>query len=240
VDRETPLKALVTGAGRAGGIGQSIVARLEAAGMEVVTLDREPGGTYQADVVSDDLPDLSDIDVYVANAALTTMLGAAHTFKLERWKQDVAVNLTGNLRVLQSVLPGMRKRRFGRIVVVSSIAAVSGMPAQVSYSATKSALQGFVKTVAAENISFGITANAVLPSMTATSAVLSMPQDIIAAWVAAIPNGLVEPAAVASAVNYFASPTAARVTGQSLIVDGGAALNRRSVTSSAVGRTDSS
>jgi nucleoside-diphosphate-sugar epimerase len=66
------VKALVTGAARAGGIGRAIVARLEADRMEVVTLDVEPGCTFQADAVADPLPDLSDIDVLVCNAAVTS------------------------------------------------------------------------------------------------------------------------------------------------------------------------
>jgi NAD(P)-dependent dehydrogenase (short-subunit alcohol dehydrogenase family) len=226
------IKALVTGAGRPGGIGEAIVLRLQQAGMEVVTLDREPGCTHQADIVDGELPDLGDIDVYVGNAALTTMFGAAHSLPLSRWQKDIDVNLVGNLRVLQAVLPGMRERRFGRIVVISSTAGVHGMPAQVSYSSTKAALLGFVKTVAAENIALGITANAVLPGMTASTGVLSMPQEIIDAWAAEIPNGLVEPADIAAAVAFLCSPSAKSISGQFLTVDGGMALNRMSVTSS--------
>ena len=149
------MKALVTGAAREGGIGRAIVARLEAEGMEVLTLDVEPGCTFQADVVSDELPVLDDIDVLVCNAALTTMFGAAHSFKLERWQRDIDVNLTGTLRVVQACLPGMRERRYGRIVVISSTAAVHGMPAQISYSTTKAGLLGFAKTLAADDLGPG-------------------------------------------------------------------------------------
>lgn len=228
------LKALVTGAAREGGIGEAIVARLRAADMTVETLDREPGCTYQADIASDDLPALDDIDVYVGNAGLTTMFGAAHRFSLERWHQDLAVNLTGTFRVLQACLTGMRERRFGRIVIVSSTAGTQGLPGQVSYSTSKAGLLGMVKTVAAENVGLGITANAVLPGMTASSGVLSMPQDIVDAWADSMPGGLVSPADIADAVGFFAAPTAARVTGQILTVDGGDSLNTRSVTSSMV------
>jgi NAD(P)-dependent dehydrogenase (short-subunit alcohol dehydrogenase family) len=130
---------------------------------------------------------------------------------------------------------GMRERRFGRIVVISSTAAVDGMPAQISYSTTKAGLLGLTKTVAAENVALGITANAVLPGMTSSSGILSMPQDIIDAWVETMPMGeLVRVQDVAEAVAFFAGAAASRVTGQELTVDGGAALNTRSVTSSAV------
>ncbi|NKQ51881.1 SDR family oxidoreductase [Amycolatopsis sp. K13G38] len=202
--------------------------------MEVVTLDREPGCTYQADIANDELPVLDDIDVYVGNAGLTTMFGSAHRFSLERWQKDLAVNLTGTFRVLQACLTGMRERKFGRIVIVSSTAGTRGLPGQVSYSTSKAGLLGMVKTVAAENIGLGITANAVLPGMTASSGVLSMPRDIVDAWTESMPGGLVDPEDIADAVGFFASPTAGRVTGQILTVDGGDSLNTRSVTSSMV------
>ena len=229
-------KALVTGAAREGGIGKAIVARLEADGMEVVTLDRAPGCTYQADMSSDELPPLDDIDVYVSNAGLTTVFGAAHSLPIDKWRKDLDVNLTGTFRVLQQCLPGMREREYGRVVVISSTAGTQGMPAQVSYSTTKAGLLGLVKTVAAENVSLGITANAVLPGMTASSGILSMPQDIQDAWLASMPNGFVDPADIADAVAFFASPTARSVTGQFLTVDGGDGLNTRTVTSSVVQR----
>ncbi|PQP24797.1 SDR family NAD(P)-dependent oxidoreductase [Rhodococcus opacus] len=225
-------KALVTGAAREGGIGRAIVARLEADGMEVVTLDRAPGCTYQVDMSTDELPPLDDIDVYVANAGLTTMFGAAHSLSIDRWRKDLDVNLTGTFRVLQQCLPGMREREYGRVVVISSTAGTQGMPAQVSYSTTKAGLLGLVKTVAAENVALGITANAVLPGMTASSGILSMPQDIQDAWLASMPNGFVDPADIADAVAFFASPTARSVTGQFLTVDAGDGLNTRTVTSS--------
>ncbi|MEU2001605.1 SDR family NAD(P)-dependent oxidoreductase [Rhodococcus sp. NPDC019627] len=224
-------KALVTGAAREGGIGKAIVARLESEGMEVVTLDRAPGCTYQADMSTDELPPLDDIDIYVANAGLTTMFGAAHSMSIDKWRKDLDVNLTGTFRVLQQCLPGMRERRYGRVVVISSTAGTQGMPAQVSYSTTKAGLLGLVKTVAAENVALGITANAVLPGMTASSGILSMPQDIQDAWLASMPNGFVDPADIADAVAFFASPTARSVTGQFLTVDAGDGLNTRTVTS---------
>jgi NAD(P)-dependent dehydrogenase (short-subunit alcohol dehydrogenase family) len=228
------MNALVTGAAREGGIGRAIVARLETEGLDVVTLDVEPGCTYMCDTVRDELPELSDIDVLVCNAAVTTMFGAAHTMRLERWQRDLDVNLTGTFRVVQACLPGMRERRYGRIVVISSTAAVDGMPAQIGYSTTKAGLLGMAKTLAAENVGLGITANVVLPGMTASSGILSMPQDIVDAWVETMPMGsLVAVEDIAEAVAFFASPATGRMTGQELTVDGGRALNTMSVTGSA-------
>jgi acetoacetyl-CoA reductase len=238
---DRPLKALVTGAANPGGIGAAIAQRLAADGLEVVTLDSQPGCTYEVDLVTGELPPLDDIDVLVSNAGLPTIVGGAHSMDLERWERDLAVNLTGSFRVLQASLRGMRERRFGRIVVISSFAARFGMPAQVAYSASKAGLIGMVKTVAAENVALGITANAILPGLVASAGVQAMPQEIIDAWLERIPSGrMVQTDEIAAAAAYFASPDAGSVTGQELLIDGGMTLNPLSVTSSVVRGRDAS
>jgi acetoacetyl-CoA reductase len=230
---DRPLKALVTGAAHPGGIGAAIAQRLTADGLEVVTLDRQPGCTFQVDLVTDELPILDDVDVLISNAGLPTIVGGAHSMDLERWERDLSVNLTGSFRVVQACLRGMRERRFGRIVVISSFAARFGMPAQVAYSASKAGLIGMVKTVAAENAGLDITANAILPGLVASAGVKAMPPEIIDAWLQRIPTGrMVEPAEIAAAAAYLASPAAGSVTGQELLIDGGMTLNLLSVTSS--------
>ncbi|HWE09571.1 MAG TPA: SDR family NAD(P)-dependent oxidoreductase [Solirubrobacteraceae bacterium] len=226
----------MTGAARPGGIGAAIADRLRDGGLIVTTLDREPGCTYQVDLVTDDLPPLGDVDVVVSNAGLPTIFGAAHSMDLERWQRDLAVNLTGSFRVVQACLRGMRERRFGRIIVISSVAATFGMPAQVAYSASKAGLLGMVKTIAVENAARGITANAILPGLVASGGVLSMPQEIVDAWVERIPAGrMVQTEEIAEAVAYFASAAAGSTTGQELLIDGGQTLNPLSVTGSVVG-----
>jgi acetoacetyl-CoA reductase len=237
---DRPLKALVTGAAHPGGIGAAIAQRLTAEGLEVVTLDRAAGCTFQVDLVTDELPALDDIDVLISNAGLPTIVGGAHSMDLERWQRDLSTNLTASFRVVQACLRGMRERRFGRIVVISSFAARFGMPAQVAYSASKAGLIGMVKTVAAENAELGVTANAILPGLVASAGVTAMPQEIIDAWTEQIPTGrMVEPAEIAAAAAYLASPDAGSVTGQELLIDGGMTLNLLSVTSSvARGRSD--
>jgi NAD(P)-dependent dehydrogenase (short-subunit alcohol dehydrogenase family) len=227
--------ALVTGAAQEGGIGAAIATRLRAAGHEVLTLDVEPGCTFQVDLVSGALPRLDDVDMVISNAGLPTIFGAAHTMELDRWRRDLDVNLTGSFRVVQACLPGMRERGFGRVVVISSFAARSGMPAQVAYSASKAGLLGMVKTIAAENVGRGITANAVLPGLVASSGVLKMPREIIDVWLERIPTGrLVGPEEIAEAVAFFCSEPAGSVTGQELTIDGGQTLNTMSVTGSVV------
>jgi NAD(P)-dependent dehydrogenase (short-subunit alcohol dehydrogenase family) len=229
------MRALVTGAAHPGGIGAAIAERLRAGELDVVTLDRDPGCTFQVDLVTDELPPLDDIEVLVSNAGLPTIFGAAHSMDLERWQHDLAVNLTGSFRVIQACLRGMRERGFGRIVVISSVAGEYGMPAQVAYSASKAGLLGMVKTIAAENAGHGVTANAILPGLVASAGVRSMPREIINAWLERIPAGrMVEPAEIAEAVAYFASPAAGATTGQELVIDGGQTLNALSVTRSVV------
>ena len=227
------MKALVTGAAREGGIGRAIVARLQADGMDVVTIDKEPGCSYRADLAYDPLPELGDIDVLVCNAGLTTMFGTAHEMPLERWQRDLDANLTGTLRTVQACLPGMRERRYGRVVFISAGGAFWGLPGHVAYATSKAALRGMSRTVAAEGVALGITANVVIPGMTASSGVLALPQEVRDAWLATMPMGeFAQPEDVAEAVAFFASPAARRITGQELTVDAGDRLNTKSVTGS--------
>jgi acetoacetyl-CoA reductase len=224
-------QALVTGAAR--GVGAAIAERLGSGGLEVTTLDRSPGCDLQLDLVADDLPDLSHVEVCVSNAAITDTIAPAHRMTPEQWSRDIDVNLTGAFRAVQACLPGMRERGFGRIVVISSGAARSGLPGQVAYSASKAGLIGMVKTLAAENARRGITANAILPGLVGTEAVLAMPEDVLERVSAGLPSGrMVEPAEVAELVAFLASDAAAQITGQEIGIDGGSSLNTTSLGSS--------
>ena len=223
------MRAVVTGAAR--GIGAAIAAVLAERGMDVVTIDLAEGCDHRLDVARDPLPDLSGIDVCVPNAAITTTVAPAHRMTPEQWQRDVDVNLTGAFRVVQACLGGMRERGYGRVVAISSGAAQSGLPGQVAYSASKAGLIGMVRTIAAENVARGITANAVLPGFVETENVLAMPPEVLERVQAGLPAGrMAAPREVAELVAYLASDAAGYVTGQAVGIDGGLALNTRSIT----------
>ena len=222
------MKALVTGGAR--GIGAAITARLRADGLDVVTIDRDEGADVRADIVTDPLPDLGDVDVFVSNAAITDTIAPAHRMTPEQWQRDIDVNLTGAFRVVQACLGGMRDRRFGRVVVISSGAARSGLPGQVAYAASKAGLIGMVKTIAAENAGRGITANAILPGMIGTETVRAMPAQVLQAVTASLPAGRMgTPEEVAALVSFLASGDAGYITGEEIGIAGGFGLNTMSL-----------
>ncbi|MEZ5122222.1 MAG: SDR family NAD(P)-dependent oxidoreductase [Solirubrobacterales bacterium] len=223
------MRALVTGSN--GGIGTALVARLRADGFDVVTLDVAPPAELLIDLEHDDVPALDDIDVCVSNAGLTAILSPAHRMSREKWERDLAVNLSGSFRVVQACLGGMRERGFGRIVVTSSMFGRFGAPGQVAYAASKAGLVGMVKSIAAENVRRGITANAVLPGMVATPAVLAMPAEVVdRVRDSMMPMGrMATPQEVAALVAFLVSPDAGYITGQAIGIDGGASLNTLSL-----------
>jgi acetoacetyl-CoA reductase len=218
--------ALVTGA--SGGIGTAIVHRLRQDGLRVVTLDIAGDVDLAVDVVHDPLPaEIFDhVDVCVSNAAIVDTIAPAHGMPAAKWQRDIDVNLTGAFRVVQACLRGMRERRYGRIIAVSSLAGQTGMAGQVAYAASKAGLQGAIKTVAIENLSYGITANCVLPGFVATPAVKALPAEARDQVMAAMPMGrLCEPAEVADLIAFLGSDASGYITGQEIAIDGGLGLN---------------
>jgi acetoacetyl-CoA reductase len=225
------MRALVTGAAR--GIGAAIAERLRADGLDVVSLDRAPGCSFQVDLATDELPSFGDVDVCVSNAGITDTVAPAESMTPEQWSRDIDTNLTGAFRVMQACLPGMRSRGFGRIVVISSFAARAGLPGQAAYAASKAGLLGLVKTLAGENVRRGITVNAVLPGMVATEKVEAMPSEVRARVVASLPAGrMAAPSEVAALAAFLASEEAGYITGQEIAIDGGLGVNTMTLGSS--------
>jgi NAD(P)-dependent dehydrogenase (short-subunit alcohol dehydrogenase family) len=218
--------ALVTGA--SGGIGAAVCDRLRADGVNVRTMDVTGDCDVILDLATGSIPDaaVADVDICVSVAGIVDTVAPAHKMSAAKWARDIDVNLTGAFRVVQGCLPGMRERRYGRIVAISSMAARIGAPGQVAYAASKAGLQGMMRTVATENVAYGITANSILPGMIATPKVLSMPASIRDRVLEAIPsNRFGTPDEVAELVAFLAQDGAGYITAQEIGIDGGLGLH---------------
>jgi NAD(P)-dependent dehydrogenase (short-subunit alcohol dehydrogenase family) len=230
------VKALVTGSN--GGLGRAIVARLRAGGFDVVTMDMTAPADLLVDLETDEVPAgaLADMDICVSNAGVVDILAPAHSMSRAKWDRDIAVNLTGAFRVIQACLPGMRERRYGRIVVMSSYAARGGSPGQVAYCASKAGLLGMAKNIASENVSLGITCNSILPGLIGTPKVRALPEETLDRFRSG--SGLLgtgrlgEPDEIAALVAFLASEEAGYITGQEIVVAGGGDLLQVSLGSS--------
>jgi NAD(P)-dependent dehydrogenase (short-subunit alcohol dehydrogenase family) len=170
-----------------------------------------------------------DVDVLVNNAGVSSSAPVART-SLEEWEHQLGVNATGAFLCTRAVLPGMKERDVGRIVTVASVTSHLGARYVSAYTASKHAVLGFMRAVAAEVAGSGVTANSVCPAYVRsdmTDATIAniearTGQGGEAALAAMTPLGrLIEPSEVAFAVRFFAADEAGAVNGQSLIIDGG-------------------
>ena len=163
----------------------------------------------------------AEIDLLVNNAGVTAD-GLLARMSLEQWQRVIDTNLTGTFAVTKELLKGMMRRRYGRIINVSSVVGLMGNPGQANYAASKAGLIGFTKALAREIGSRGITVNAVAPGYIITAMTAELPDKARGELEAAIALrrlGSVED--VASAVLYLASEEASYVTGHVLNVSGG-------------------
>ena len=236
--------ALVTGA--TGGIGGAIAEALHARGATVAlsgtreAVLQELAGKLgsRAHVVPCNLADaaavdgligkaeaaMGQVDILVNNAGITRD-GLAMRMKDEDWQTVLDVNLTAAFRLARASLKGMMKRRWGRIVSITSVVGTTGNPGQLNYAAAKAGLTGMTKSLAQEVASRNITANCVAPGFiqTAMTDILTDQQKEVISQ--KIPAGrLGQSPEIAAAVVYLASDEAAYVTGQTLHVNGGMAM----------------
>jgi acetoacetyl-CoA reductase len=164
--------------------------------------------------------DLGPIEVVVANAGITRD-APFHKMTPDQWNEVIATNLTGVFNTIHPVWPGMRERKFGRIVVISSINGQKGQFAQVNYAATKAGDLGIVKSLAQEGARAGITANAVCPGYIATDMVMAVPEKVRESIIAQIPAGrLGEPEEIARAVAFLVSDDAGFINGSTISANG--------------------
>jgi 3-oxoacyl-[acyl-carrier protein] reductase len=237
--------ALVTGA--SGGIGGAIAKALHGQGAKVVlsgtriealeAVKSELGGNAfiaQANLSDAEsveaLPKAAEqaasgpIDILVNNAGITKD-NLFMRMKDEEWDQVIAVNLTAAFRLSRGVLRGMMKKRWGRIIQITSVVGATGNPGQGNYAAAKAGLVGMTKSLAAEVASRNITVNAVAPGFiqTAMTEVLTDQQKEMISQ--RIPAGRMgAPLEIAAAVVYLASEEAAYVTGETIHINGGMAM----------------
>lgn len=232
--------ALVTGGTR--GIGAAISQGLAAQGYTVAAsyagneaaaakFTAETGiRTYKWDVADYDASkagiarvesDLGPVEIVVANAGITRD-APFHKMTPEQWKAVVDTNLTGVFNTVHPIWPGMRERRFGRVVVISSINGQKGQFGQVNYAATKAGDLGIVKSLAQEGARFGVTANAICPGYIATEMVMAVPEKVREQIIAQIPTGrLGEPAEIARCVAFLVADEAGFVNGSTITANGG-------------------
>jgi 3-oxoacyl-[acyl-carrier protein] reductase len=236
--------ALVTGA--SGGIGGAIARTLHKQGAAVTLSGTRVDALEQlksalgerAHVVAAKMDDPADIDrlakdaeaamgkldILVNNAGITRD-NISMRMKDEEWDKVLQVNLTGTFRLTRAAMRGMMRRRFGRVINITSIVGVTGNPGQANYAAAKAGLIGMSKSLAQELASRGITVNCVAPGFIATPMTAALTEDQRKAILARVPaDRLGTPEEVAAGVVYLASDEAGYITGQTLHINGGMAM----------------
>ena len=164
---------------------------------------------------------LGGVDILVNNAGVTRD-GLLLRMKDEDLEQVLAVNLTGAIRCARLAARGMVKRRWGRVISMSSVVGLHGNPGQVNYAASKAGLIGMTKSLAKELGSRGVTVNAIAPGFIETDMTAALPDRAREALLGTIPLGrLGQPEEVAGMVGFLAGPGGDYITGQVLSVDGG-------------------
>lgn len=241
----TDKKALVTGS--SGGIGAEIARVLHGRGATVTltgtrlealdALAAELGGE-RVHVVVCNLSDMAavdllpkqaeeamgGIDILVNNAGITRD-NLFMRMKNEEWDDVIAVNLTAGFRLSRAVLRGMMKRRWGRIIGITSVVGVTGNPGQGNYAASKAGMIGMSKALAQEVASRNITVNTVAPGFIRSAMTDALTEDQQGRIMATIPAGrLGEGKDVAAAVAFLSSEEASYITGQTIHVNGGMAM----------------
>jgi 3-oxoacyl-[acyl-carrier protein] reductase len=233
--------ALVTGA--SGGIGGAIAKALHAQGATVALSGTRREALEQAaaelgdraHVLPCDLGDpaatealvkdaeaaLGKLDILVNNAGLTRD-NISMRMKDEEWQKVLDVNLTAGFRLARAAMRGMMKRRFGRIIGITSVVGITGNAGQVNYAAAKAGMIGMTKSLAQELASRAITVNTVAPGFIETAMTDALNEEQRSRILSTVPAGkLGSGADIAGAVVYLASDEAGYVTGQTIHVNGG-------------------
>ena len=232
--------AIVTGGSR--GIGEAISLALKEAGVVVAAtyggnderakaFSEQTGiPTYKWDVADYDAchrgverveAELGPVDIVINNAGITRD-GTILKMSYQDWKDVLDTNLGGCFNMAKAVFPGMRERKWGRIVNIGSINGQAGQYGQVNYAAAKSGIHGFTKALAQEGARAGVTVNAIAPGYIDTDMVAAVPADVLEKIVAKIPVGRLGQAhEIARGVAFLCSEDGGFVTGSTLSINGG-------------------
>jgi len=234
--------ALVTGASR--GIGKAIAEQLAAQGATVIGTATSDSGAdnitaylspyggkgmclnvTDADSIAAVMKAISDefgaVSILVNNAGITKD-NLLMMMKEDQWNDIIETNLTSVYRLSKAVIRSMMKSKKGRIINIASVVGLTGNPGQTNYSATKAGMLGFTKSLAREIGSRNITVNCVAPGFIDTDMTRELPEEQREALINQIPlNRLGDPADIAAAVAFLASPAAAYITGETINVNGG-------------------
>jgi acetoacetyl-CoA reductase len=232
--------ALVTGGSR--GIGAAISIALKKAGYNVAAnyagndeaarkfTDETGIKTYKWSVADYDAcaagiktveEDIGPVEVLVNNAGITRD-APFHKMTPQQWREVVDTNLSGVFNMTHPLWNGMRERKFGRVITISSINGQKGQFAQANYSAAKAGDLGFTKALAQEGARAGITVNAICPGYIATDMVMAVPEKVRESIIAQIPVGrLGESDEIARCVVFLASDEAGFITGSTITANGG-------------------
>ena len=236
--------ALITGG--TGGIGSAICKKLADMGHKVATNYRNEEKTqawlqqmreqgYEITAVKGDVSSpeeaealvreveakLGPVDILINNAGITRD-GTFHKMSVPQWGDVINTNLNSVYNMTRPVIEGMRDRKWGRIIQISSINGLKGQYGQANYAAAKAGMHGFTISLARENAKLGITVNTVSPGYVATDMVMAVPEEVRAKIAAEIPTGrLGKPEEIAYAVAFLVDDQASWITGSNLDINGG-------------------
>ena len=240
--------AIVTGASQ--GIGETIAIEMAKSGATVFCLARnkealdttikkitENGGkatAFSCDISNNDdfkaiilniVKECGSIDILVNNAGITKD-NLLMRMSDDQWDDVLNINLKGSFTCIRSVIKHMMKKKFGRIINITSIVGITGNAGQANYAASKSGLIGLTKSIAKEVASRGITANCVAPGWIETSMTDQLSTEVKNKFLSQIPAGKIgQSKDIANAVIFLASDEAEYITGQTITVDGGRIIN---------------